>query len=40
VLDAMITVRTGDRRAADWARERGYRVVRSYTLEIWIRPDA
>ena len=39
VLDAMITVRTGDRRPAEWAREHGYRVVRSYTLEVWIRPD-
>jgi hypothetical protein len=39
VLDAMITVRTGDRRPADWAREHDYRVVRSYTLEIWIPSD-
>lgn len=39
VLDAMATVRTGDRRPAEWARVRGYRVVRSYTLEIWIRSD-
>ncbi len=39
VLDAMSTVRGADRRAADWARARGYRVVRTDTLEIWVRPD-
>ena len=39
VLDAMVTLRFGGRHLAGWARAHGYRVVRSYTLEIWIRPD-
>jgi hypothetical protein len=40
VLDAMSTVRGADGRSADWARTHGYRVVRTGTLEIWVRPDA
>jgi hypothetical protein len=40
VVDAMSTVRGGDRRPADWARQHGYRAVRTATLEIWVRPGA
>jgi hypothetical protein len=40
VLDAMATVRGGDRRPAEWARAHGYRAAHTYTLEVWVRPDA
>lgn len=39
-VDRAVAVRYGDRGGPRWAQEHGYRLVRSGSLDIWLRPPA